>query len=117
MFRVLAVYQGLLVEEVTWDTVGNSGAGLHRLDSRVSSRLDDVIPGGLSEQDSVLIILFASYVSVLPERRPCNHNSQHVSGFSKTCGCESSARVLLYCDSFSHEKETEYPMYFSQVTW
>lgn len=61
------------VQEVTWNTVGKSRPGLHRLNSLIGGRLDDVSPGGLIEEDCVLISL-TSYVRILPESCPCSHN-------------------------------------------
>lgn len=60
----------LLQQKVTWNAVGNRRPGLHHLNSFIGSRLDDISPGGLVEQNLVLIIS-ACYVGVLPESCPC----------------------------------------------
>lgn len=65
-----AVLTVLLEKKVTWNTVGNRRPGLHHLNSFIGSRLDDISPGGLIEQDLVLIVP-ACYVGVLPESHPC----------------------------------------------
>lgn len=89
------------VQGVTWDTAGNSRPGLHRLNSLIGGRLDDVCPGGLIEENCILISL-TSYVRVLPESCPCSMThllGQHVSGIAKIHDHASAQRhVLLHWD-------------------
>ena len=60
----------LLEMKVTWNAVGDRRPRLHHLNSFIGSRLDDISPGGLIEQDLVLVVP-ACYVGVLPESCPC----------------------------------------------
>lgn len=60
----------MLLKRITWNAVGHGRPGLHQSNNFSGSRLDDIIPGGVGKQNLVLIIS-ATYVSVLPESSPC----------------------------------------------
>ena len=76
----------MLLKRVTWNAVGYRRPGLHQPNSLIGSRLDDISPGGVIEQDLVLI-LSTSYVSVLPESCPCTCHS--------TCSCARLHSAVL----------------------
>lgn len=60
----------VLLERITWNAVGHRRPRLHQPNHFIGSRLDDISPGRVIKQDLVLIVS-ATYVSVLPESGPC----------------------------------------------